>query len=257
MHIFICSFFLVWNGLFEYTWLVSVAEALFRNNCWMQLFIEVSFFVLMFFLLCVCSFVAVFNQYLLCKIADVSWNWNGLLFVCLFFFCYGILFVDFYLHSRRCMCEVESMLLPQALLHLSMTLSSICKWYSKKKVQGISNDTKYETKWQCAHVANGANTDTHKIIIIIAIYFYLVFSVFCPCCSFCWFHELVCKTHRCQNVRYLFATWIHSHILTIHPYRNGKLFERNTYKKNTNINNNKFIRCKRKWLQSDRTNVYT
>lgn len=55
-------------------------------------------------------------------------------------------------------------------------------------------------------------------------HFFPYFSVFYPCCSFWWFRELLCKTHRCQCERYLYATWIHLHILTIHPYRNGTLF---------------------------------
>lgn len=58
-------------------------------------------------------------------------------------------------------------------------------------------------------------------------YFCPCFSVFYPCCNFWWFHELVCKTHRCRYGHYLYASWIQLHILTIHPYRNGKLFKLN------------------------------
>lgn len=61
---------------------------------------------------------------------------------------------------------------------------------------------------------------------IIFTYFCPYSSVFYPCYNFWWFHELVCKTHRCQCGHYLYASWIHLHILTILLFHNGKLNER-------------------------------
>lgn len=80
------------------------------------------------------------------------------------------------------------------------------------------------------------------------IYFYLVFSAFYLCCSFWWFHDLVCKTHHCQCEEYPFVSWNHLYILTIHPCHNGKLFD--VWQKKTK----KKIRVKR-WKEYKQTKI--
>lgn len=89
------------------------------------------------------------------------------------------------------------------------------------------------------------------------IYFCLVFSVFCPCYSFWWFHELVCKTRHFHYERYLFATWIHLRILTIHPYRNGKLLnEKKNIHKMWVETKNKRILCLKKYISQYSTFIW-
>lgn len=78
---------------------------------------------------------------------------------------------------------------------------------------------KIDSKYKISH------SDCAKLFVVVVIYFYLVFSAFCPCCSFWWFHGLVCKMHRCQCEEYPFVSWIQLYILTIRPCRSGKLFK--------------------------------
>lgn len=111
-----------------------------------------------------------------------------------------------------------------AVVELSLKHGSFVHLQKKSEIEGQSyknkiSDTVQENKNSNIKI-NSVNC-VYKCLC--CAYFCLVFSVFCPCYSFWWCHALLCKTHRCQYARYLFATWIRSRILTIHPYHNGKL----------------------------------
>lgn len=131
----------------------------------------------------------------------------------------------------------------------------------KKSEQRMNGNGRCKWKAIGYHIRQYINIWWFKCV---GTHFFPYFFVFYPCCSFWWFHELLCKTHRCQYERYLYATWIHLHILTIHPYRNGTLFvfnnnenrvEKNCKRSiNNNSNSNKIVASAQQQKNKNRTN---